>query len=65
MRLSIDAWLERKDPQVRLLDADSGRELMCLGPEAVREMIDAGDLYPLDLMDELAFCPELFVLLER
>ena len=38
---------------------------MCLGPEAVREMIDAGDLYPLDLMDELAFCPELFVLLER
>ncbi len=33
MRLQIDAWLERRDPLIRVIDADSGREFLHLGPE--------------------------------
>jgi hypothetical protein len=52
MRPLIDAWLERHDPILRLLDADTGRELARWGPDRVRPMLEAGTLWLPDLLDE-------------
>ncbi len=44
MRLSIDAWLERKDPRIRLINAETGEVIFRWGPQQVRQLIDAGDI---------------------
>ena len=52
MQLQVDAWLERKDPLIRLMDAESGRELVRLGSDVVRELIDSGEICPQELAIE-------------
>ena len=52
MRAIIDAWVERHDPLVRLLDADTGAELLRWGPEQVRLMLEEGTLWLPDLTEE-------------
>ncbi len=63
MQLCIDAWLERKDPRIRLYDSDTGLEIVCLGPNEVREMVESGDICLSDVDNE-APCSELIDLLQ-
>ena len=65
MHLSIDAWLERKDPCVRLIDTETGQELLSLRAEQVRLLMDSGDLCPGDLSENHPFCEELIEFLEH
>ena len=62
MRLTIDAWLERRDPRIRLLDADTGQEIPRLDADQVHELFESGELCPGDLADT-ADCIERIVLL--
>jgi len=62
MRVSIDAWLERRDPQIRLVDAETGREIMRFGPEQVRELMDSGEICSCDFDDCACSCEELLEL---
>ena len=64
MRLSIDAWLERRDPRLRLIDVDSGREILRLGEAQVRDLMESGDLCPGELSCLSSPCAELVALLE-
>jgi hypothetical protein len=50
MRTFIDAWAERPDPVIRLIDSDTGKELMRWGPERVRAMLEQGALWLPDLI---------------
>jgi len=52
MRAIIDAWVERPDPLVRLLGADTGTELLRWGPERVGVLLEEGTQWLPDLMDE-------------
>ena len=65
MQLSIDAWLERRNPRISLLDADTGQELVRLGSEQVRELMESGDLCHRDLQDASYPCFELLALLKE
>ncbi len=49
MKIVIDAWLERKDPQVRFLDGDTDDVLMHWGPSFTRHLMECGDLVPEEL----------------
>jgi hypothetical protein len=51
MRLTIDAWLERRNPRIRLLDADTGQEIQRLDSDQVHALVDSGELCPDDLAD--------------
>lgn len=62
MHVNIDAWLERRDPQIRLVDADTGREIMRIGADQVRKLMDCGDLCPCDFDDPSCSCEELLAL---
>ena len=62
MRLTIDAWLERRNPRIRLLDADTGQEIQRLDSDQVHALVDSGELCPDDLADA-ADCIERIVLL--
>ena len=64
MRPRLDAWLERKDPRMRLFDADTGLDILRLGPDQVRELIDSGVFCPHDLAHSSAHCAELILQLE-
>jgi len=48
---TIDAWLERRDPVLRVFDTDSGAELMRWTGDALRDMLDNGELLLQDLHD--------------
>lgn len=61
--MTIDAWLERRDPRIRVIDNETGRELLCLGPERVHEMMDNGDIYADDFTEATSI--ELLGLLGR
>ena len=65
MYLIIDAWLERKDPQIRLIDAGTGQEVFRLGTGQVRALIDSGELYTKDLEEASLSCSELFYLMSE
>ena len=58
MDLYLDAWLERRDPCVRVMDHRSGKEVFRLTPERVQELIESGDLDPADL-ENSTYCLEL------
>lgn len=49
MKYFVDAWLERFDPIVRLLDAASGRTVVEWHGEDVRRLIAEGTLDVADL----------------
>ena len=65
MRLSIDAWLERTEPRIRLIDAETGLEILHLGPAQVEELMNSGDICLHDMDDSTALCSALFSLLEQ
>lgn len=65
MRLSIDAWLERKDPRIRLIDAETGEVIFRWGPQQVRELIDTGDLCVSDIDQDCLPCREVIELIEE
>jgi hypothetical protein len=53
MKIMIDAWLERKDPQIRFLDADSASVLMQVGPTLTQQLLDHGEISVDDLQNPL------------
>ncbi len=52
MRCVIDAWLERKDPCLRLLDAESGQEILRCGASWIVPLLESGELTLEDIQDE-------------
>jgi hypothetical protein len=65
MRLCIDAWLERRDPRISLIDASTGKEFVRLGSEQIRELMESGDLCIDDLKNASYPCIELLALLKE
>lgn len=51
MRYRIDAWLERVDPEVRVLDNRSGTVLLSWGAEQLRWLIEQGELEYEELLE--------------
>lgn len=49
MNIVIDAWLERKDPQIRFLDGESASLLVQLGLAITRRLIENGTICIEDL----------------
>ena len=49
MKIVIDAWLERKEPQIRFLDGDSAAVLLQVGPALTRQMLERGEICAADL----------------
>ncbi|MNE00547.1 hypothetical protein D3C80_929580 [compost metagenome] len=44
MTFLIDAWLDRPQPWLRILDRDSGRVCAQFDPQAIAELQEQGDL---------------------
>lgn len=65
MTFQIDAWLERKDPMLRIIDADTGWEFLHLGPKQIHALIESGDLSPSDFESDFASCAALIALVEE
>ncbi|MDD5241482.1 MAG: hypothetical protein PHG47_07160 [Sulfuricella sp.] len=55
MKIVIDAWLERKDPQIRFLDGDNASVLLQVGPTITRRLLEHGDICIEDLQNPLNF----------
>lgn len=53
MKIVIDAWLERKDPQIRFLDGDSATVLMQVGPALTQRLLEHGEISVGDLQNPL------------
>lgn len=54
MKIVIDAWLERKDPQIRFLDADNASVLMQVGPALTQRLFEEGEISVEDLQNPLS-----------
>jgi hypothetical protein len=52
MRCVIDAWLERSDPCLRLLDAETGQEILRCGAAWIIPLLESGELSLEDIQDE-------------
>lgn len=65
MTFQVDAWLERKDPMLRVIDADTGREFLHLDAEQINDLIESGDLCPSDLENDVTSCTALIALVEE
>lgn len=52
MRCVIDAWLERSDPFLRLLDAETGEEILRFGTAWVQSLLESGALSLEEIQDE-------------
>lgn len=44
MKIVVDAWLERKDPQIRFLDGDTTAPIMQWGTPFIRHLLEQGEL---------------------
>lgn len=44
MKIVIDAWLERNDPQIRFLDAETATTIMQWGSTLTRYLLERGEL---------------------
>ncbi len=53
MKIVIDAWLERKDPQIRFLDGDDASLLMQVGPALTQRLFEQGEINVDDLQNPL------------
>lgn len=53
MKIVIDAWLERKDPQIRFLDGDNASVLMQVGPALTQRLLEHGEISIEDLQNPL------------
>ncbi|MHB9119664.1 MAG: hypothetical protein ACYC2R_15540 [Burkholderiales bacterium] len=49
MALIIDAWLERNEPFIRFIDADTASELLVIGGRLLARMPETGELCPDEL----------------
>jgi hypothetical protein len=65
MTFQVDAWLERKDPMIRVIDADTGWEFLRLEAKQVHELMESGDLCPSDLENDVTSCAALIALVEE
>lgn len=54
MKIVIDAWLERKDPQIRFLDGKDASVLMHVGPMLTQRLLDHGEISVDDLQNPLS-----------
>lgn len=52
MRCVIDAWLERKDPCLRLLDAETGLEIIRCNAGWIIPLLESGELSLDEIQDE-------------
>jgi len=52
MQFVIDAWLERRDPILRLLNADTGKEVFSCSCERLRPLLESGQLTIEEIEDE-------------
>ena len=52
MQCVFDAWLERSDPCLRLLDAETGQEILRCGAGWILPLLERGDLTLEDIQDE-------------
>jgi len=58
MRCIIDAWLERKDPCLRLLDAETGLEIIRCNAAWIVPLLESGELCLEQIQDEELSYPE-------
>lgn len=49
MTLVIDAWLERKEPFIRFIDADTSSELLVIKGALLARMLETGEFCPDEL----------------
>jgi hypothetical protein len=63
MHCQIDAWLERSDPLIRVIDTDTGWVILLLDSDQVHALIESGDLCPEDLADNTSTCTALNALM--
>jgi hypothetical protein len=49
MTYLIDAWLDRANPCLRIIDRGTGEVCVCLGEDALEELRSQGDLELADL----------------
>ena len=49
MKLLLDAWLDRANTRLRILDKDSGNEILSWNDQQVRYAIETGLINPVDL----------------
>jgi hypothetical protein len=52
MQFVVDAWLERKDPILRLLNADTGKEIFRCSSERLLYLLSSGQLTLDEIEDE-------------
>lgn len=52
MQFVVDAWLERKDPILRLLNADTGKEIFRCSCERLLPLLESGQLTLDEIQDE-------------
>ncbi len=52
MQFIIDAWLERKDPILRLLNADTGKEIFRCSCDQLQPLLESGQLTLEEIEDE-------------
>ena len=62
MNIVINAWLERKDPQIRILDGDNDSLLMQWGPALTRRLLERGEICIDDLHGRLDADIDTFIL---
>jgi hypothetical protein len=53
MKIVIDAWLERKDPQLRFLDSENASVVMQLDTALTRNLLERGEIDVDDLRNPL------------
>ncbi|RMD70244.1 MAG: hypothetical protein D6819_04725 [Gammaproteobacteria bacterium] len=51
MKLMLDAWLERSDPMLRILDAQSGEVLWQWNSAAIHALVESGRLSAADFQN--------------
>jgi hypothetical protein len=59
MGFKLDAWLERKTPLIRVINADTGEEVYRLDAVQIRNLMDSGDLWEGDLRNVAGITDEL------
>ena len=53
MKIVIDAWLERKDQQIRFLDGDNASVLIQVGPVLTQQLLEHGEISVDELQNPL------------
>lgn len=54
MKLLLDAWFERNNPQLRILDQNTGQEVISWDKSAVEKALDSGLICSEDFKQQLS-----------